>query len=563
MSALIDFWKRSRPANTLNVDVQLLAKCVSYTGSADVVLAFAEQWFPQDNGAERRHMVSALGKRACRFGPVEVVRWALENGTVADDLIVVAVLWGHVSIVQLLVKRGANLKTLGKNRIPLLHLAVDNGHTAVARLLLAHGANVAAPYKFGPLHLATRHDLALVQLLLDHGDNPNRLDCVGRTALHAAAKYDRADVARLLIQHGADVGVHDETEKTPLHTAARLRHDDVARLLLEHAAEVDPRDRFEWTPLHWASAHGNAGVAKLLLENGAIVGSRTDVETCGQTPLHLASEDANRKCGVDILQVLVDHGADVAATNTREARTPLHEAAANSRLMVVDFLLKNGADINSVDAYGRTALHLVSKTDDPTPVHLPGRANHGGDSLITALFLLSRDADPSRPDQKGWTPLHHAAHAGNTSIIHLLVRGSRANVNACDRSGWTPLHLAAGLGHKAAVLALIISGGADVNARNSDGSTPLHVAARRRWSEIAKTLIVFDAEVGFRDNYGNTPLHVVRDVGCARVLLEYGADAGSRNDYGSTPLEVANDKGLTEVAEVLREWRRGHSRRRR
>lgn len=80
---------------------------------------------------------------------------------------------------------------------------------------------------------------------------PSSLFCfvfLRRTALHYAAFYGHADVARALILAGANVCSRGGGNSTPLHFAAWGGNKRVVRLLLEYGADVEARDTEGNTP---------------------------------------------------------------------------------------------------------------------------------------------------------------------------------------------------------------------------------------------------------------------------------------------------------------------------
>lgn len=122
--------------------------------------------------------------------------------------------------------------------------------------------------------------------------------------------------------------------------------------------------------------------------------------------------------------------------------TPLHFAALNGHVNVVELLIRNGADVNAKDDSGLTPLHLASG---------------GGYEEIVKLLSNSR-ADVNAKDSKDVAPLHFAAEGGYLNIVQLLI-SEGAKVNAItksfyveDKTGgyfykhhvgiWTPLHFA-------------------------------------------------------------------------------------------------------------------------
>jgi len=79
-------------------------------------------------------------------------------------------------------------------------------------------------------------------------------------------------------------------------------------------------------------------------------------------PLHLAAEAGF----ADVIQVLLDHGADInACTGGQNRVTPLHMAAAKGKSDVVKMLLRSGADVNARDVKEQTPLTWALVAEQP------------------------------------------------------------------------------------------------------------------------------------------------------------------------------------------------------
>jgi ankyrin repeat protein len=92
---------------------------------------------------------------------------------------------------------------------------------------------------------ARRSDGRLVTRLLDFRVPVDGRDWQGDTALIAAAREGRLDIAGLLLDAGAAVNLPDEQHgMTPLMWAALRGHTTLAELLLSRGADPDLHDRY-------------------------------------------------------------------------------------------------------------------------------------------------------------------------------------------------------------------------------------------------------------------------------------------------------------------------------
>ena len=88
---------------------------------------------------------------------------------------------------------------------------------------------------------------------------------------------------------------------------------------------------------HWAARKGHVDILQLLLNHGASVNA---VDSFGYTPLHAAARQGH----VDILQLLLNHGASVNAVDNFGG-TPLHYAAREGHVDILQLLLSHGVSV--------------------------------------------------------------------------------------------------------------------------------------------------------------------------------------------------------------------------
>ena len=140
------------------------------------------------------HLISNLGHKP------ELVNAYSEDGFQPIGL---AAYFGHVSIVDYLIKAGAGVNTPSKNSLKVtpLQSAVAGGHLEVTRRLLEAGAN------------------------------PNVREGSGYTPLHTAAHNGDIEIVRSLIFGGADSEAMSLDNERPIDMAIKTGHREIVALL--------------------------------------------------------------------------------------------------------------------------------------------------------------------------------------------------------------------------------------------------------------------------------------------------------------------------------------------
>jgi hypothetical protein len=184
-----------------------------------------------DAGAEQAALVETLGLVA--------------TGRVARECAV------QIPLIELLCGRGAEPDGA-------LQAAIGHGEFEAAEALLGRGARVNLTVA------AALGRVEEVRGLIPAADNEDR-----HRALAAAAQFGHVAIVRLLLDAGEDpnrynpVGFHSHS--TPLHQAALAGHEEAVRLLIERGARVDLRDvLWKGTPADWAHHEGKTDMEAYL-----------------------------------------------------------------------------------------------------------------------------------------------------------------------------------------------------------------------------------------------------------------------------------------------------------
>lgn len=202
---------------------------------------------------------------------------------------------------------------------------------------------------------------------------------LGTAAAQGSSYDDSLSSARLgdtrqlvnLLNRGIDPNTVDAQGNTLLILAAREGHANTVAALLQYRPQVSRRNLAGDSALMLAVLHGHEDVADLLLEADA------DVNQDGWTPLHYAAFEGR----LSLLEKLLKHGAQIDAPAPNKA-TALMLAARNGHRQVVQRLLAAGADLEPRNDRGLTA---------------EAWARAVGNTDIAALIAAERSRRPSRP----------------------------------------------------------------------------------------------------------------------------------------------------------------------
>ncbi|CAK5142511.1 unnamed protein product [Aphanomyces euteiches] len=205
---------------------------------------------------------------------------------------------------------------------------------------------------------ALQDNLAVVRSLLTHGANVNSTDKHGNTPLYWASLRGHLETVKELLSSGARADISNHRDETALHKAAEHGHFNIVKELLAHNANVNKQTYEDKTALYWASARGNLEIVKILLEKKAKASIVN--ENC-ETPLFRAIVEGH----FDIVVALLEASDPSVNKANYEDATPLHEASKKGKLDIVKLLLDHGADVDSTDQDGRTARGLGNDAIKP------------------------------------------------------------------------------------------------------------------------------------------------------------------------------------------------------
>ncbi|XP_023317997.1 ankyrin-2-like [Trichogramma pretiosum] len=418
----------------------------------------------------------------------------------------------HLIMIQLLIQYKTDVNIQNKDGCtPIMNLfsyAEDYKlRLKVCKLLLENGADVTLINNEGNtvLHLIFKNNaeknpiiFEAVELLLKSGVDVNKQNEKGYSALHLAADHcEHVKIIDLLLKNGADPNALDKNGLTALSyictkpnsadrdvTCTKLKevHLKMIKLLIQYKA--DP----------YVKNHQNSSPIMYLFEGDFCIGDELSLR-------------------MKIFKLLVESGADFSNFDVFSKSMLLHRILrcdhwgylSEQLVKGLEFLLKNGVDINMKDNNGETALHQAVRCTQTKHV----------------AFLLKNGADPNITDVIGNIPLNYTFENFHRFLSdHLL------------SEQYLKKHLE--------LLKLNVEHNADPSHVGGDGKTVLHSLM----DEIRSLTLDSEEAADWKAVSKYVPQYV-------EILLKHGLDVNVKDGDGCTALNEAVSYCNYDVAKIL------------
>lgn len=294
----------------------------------------------------------------------------------ANPALHLASAYGSVNAAYILIEKGANAEERNHYGYTALGTAIESQQPETVRLLLERGSDVGMKQgDWYPLHQAVKKgDLAIIQLLLNHGATLERGDMLDDPTLSLAAIEGNEDAMKLLLASLPDT---DSSTKLLWRTVTRIqkvmRTDGEAGL--QKSLTTWPTstiaNQFLGTVLWSAVSRSQSACAQLLLARHAdpntiiaqtsafeiaarrvLKGDSTQLPFVAMLLAHGANPNIGRAGRRLLLQAidydLLDHVRQLADAGAVIHGPPLARAVRNRNVRIVRFLLERGADAKEV-----------------------------------------------------------------------------------------------------------------------------------------------------------------------------------------------------------------------
>lgn len=351
----------------------------------------------------------------------------INNSSLVDTPLTVAVTNFSVDKVEYLIKRGANVNQKMFSGIKPIHFAVMSGSKETVKLLLENGADINAcdNYGYQPIHFSW-HDFEMFSLLVEKGaditaqtgDGETLLDLVEcgpyidwNVICYSDDRYlcvsgpmfmttmeNEMKVHEYLMKHGVQRNFNPEGfqynwYEERIHEYSRIMTEEPifysamtkSKEVFLHQFTDDclfMKDSLGQTILHYAVRNPDIEVARFLIEEKEMDVLSKDND--GTTPLHVAAEFSTN---TELLSLLVDNSKetrevfDLLRTETSQSHNVLHKAFLNRENVAITLF----RELLDEDSYNTLATQRSKQ--GYYPLGLSAFAN----SSPAVHYLLSND----------------------------------------------------------------------------------------------------------------------------------------------------------------------------
>ncbi|KAJ8683623.1 hypothetical protein QAD02_019415 [Eretmocerus hayati] len=386
---------------------------------------------------------------------------------------------GNTDILKMLIDAGCDIELRDKFGMRPIHMAAWYGQQAAVNLLLEAGVQASAIDKKGrSLLMMVAHscddppflERLIAELQLKQGRRCSTSisstgnttptislsssvtsslavarDCEGATALHHAARSGHAEaistLAKLLTE--IDLNATDQKGQTPLHYACSAGKQEAACRLQDLGASLDATDLEGCTCLHSAALQRESRLCVRLLSRCSppeVARLLRLTDDRGYCLIHIA---ASLGCAIlldSLLQLEIEPRVALELSSASGSRdTPLHLAARNGQLHLVDELVQRGALVRALNIENQTPLQvalelghvqvsrLLAEAEanpaiSPSGYHQPEFASTSADTSDELTSSQSRGDQDSSDDR---STLLVATKASLTSIANIIARTAR------------------------------------------------------------------------------------------------------------------------------------------
>ena len=287
----------------------------------------------------------------------------------------------------------------------------------------------------------------------------------------------------------------DENDASLLHIVAAKGYYELFKILIEEFQDTNPKMNDGSTILHCAAEKGHFEICKLIINgiqfydpsaglpsealiiNSIQIINPSEAADCfGNTPLHKAAINGH----LSVVELLIDNVKNKNPENDYKD-TPFKMAARNGHWSVCLHIVGYIQDLNLTDDCNNTLLHMLATCDGNLALYQSIIDSVEDNRLAKSLFNLT-----------SWIfrklKLFYKNSHNNLCLLLMNRYGNVETKNPEGKYGITLLHVVAKVGNLL-LYQLIMDNTEDKNPKNNFGDTPFHMAAINGHLEVCQMLL--------------------------------------------------------------------------
>ncbi|XP_048242529.1 ankyrin repeat domain-containing protein 17-like [Haliotis rufescens] len=308
-------------------------------------------------------LVDSIGNNilhlACAGGHARTVKFILSTDMTDIDSkgeqsltsVMVAALFGHRDVVELLVNEGADVSLVDDGGDNILHLACVGGDLNTVKFILSRNMvdiNSRGSLVTPVMLAAQKGHTEIVKFLVSEVTDLSLVDDDGDSILHWACVGGDVNMVKFILSRNmVDINSRG-SPVTPVMLAAQKGHTEIVKFLVSEVTDLSLVDDDGDSILHWACAGGDVNMVKFILSRNMV-----DINSRGWwgTPVMLAAQNGHGQ----MVKFLVRNGAEMSHV-TKRGNTILNFACVGGDEETMEFVYSQGkADTDARNKKEQTA----------------------------------------------------------------------------------------------------------------------------------------------------------------------------------------------------------------
>jgi ankyrin repeat protein len=266
-----------------------------------------------------------------------------------------AAIAGSAPMIEWLLSKGADVEAANTEAMTPLFEAIRNGKDDAARVLIEKGAKTGGALQ----RAAMKNRTAVMELLIAKGADIEAKDSQGYTPLSMVTRISGPfEALELLVKKGANINLPDSLGNTPLDNAIIYANADnrAIDLLLARSPEINKAPEGLAYTLSAAARRGHLPLFEYYRERGG------EALFADESTRRAIMRSAITGGSLEMVKKLQAKGIPLDSTANQNGATPVHSLASNPKAVdMIEFLVRNGADLNARTNNGRSAYNIAEE----------------------------------------------------------------------------------------------------------------------------------------------------------------------------------------------------------